>query len=204
MFGLSKRAQIYILAGLLVVFVLTVWLNRTQAPALTGVVAANQRFQPLQVEDPTLRMDLLDRIHKQEYTGTHRNIFSSEPPPPPASEMKKALSPPVPVVPAGPPPLEVPATFFGYLTNPKTGRRQAFFTSGEDVFVVDEGGMLLNRFRLLKVGNNSVDLEEISSGRRATLTLELPPPGQQLPGQQFPPQQQPIPPSQDPPPREYR
>jgi hypothetical protein len=204
MFGLSKRVQIYILAGLFVVLVLTFWLNRTQAPTLTGVVAANQKFQPLQVEDPTLRMDLLDRIHKQEYAGTHRNIFSSEPPPPSPSELRKALPPPVQVVPAGPPPLEVPATFFGYLTSPKTGRRQAFFSSGDDVFVVDEGGMLLNRFRLLKVGNNSVDLEETSSGRRATLTLELPPQqGQQLPPQ-LPPQQQ-LPQSQDPvPPRDQR
>ena len=195
MFGLSKRAQIYALAALLVIFVLTAWLNRTQAPALTGVVAANQKFQPLKIEDPSLRMDLLDRIHKQEYTGTHRNIFSAEPPLPPVSELKRKALPPVPVVPPPPPPLEVPATFFGYLTSPKTGRRQAFFTNGDDVFVVDEGGMLLNRFRLLKVGNNSVDLQEISSGRRATLTLELPP-------QQLPPQQQQIPPSQDPPPRD--
>ena len=203
MFGLSKRVQIYLFIGLLVILVLTIWLNRTQTPALTGVVTANQKFQPLNVEDPALRMDLLDRIHKQEYTGSHRNIFSAEPPPPPASELRKNALPPAPVVPAGPPPLEVPATFFGYLTNPRTGKRQAFFTNGDDVFVVDEGEILMNRFRVLKIGNNSVDLEETSSGRRATLTLELPPPGlppQGLPPQALPPQQ--VPPAQDPPPRD--
>jgi len=193
MLGLSKRVQVYLLVVLLVILVLTFWLNRTQAPALTGIVAANQKFQPLNIVDPTLRMDLLDRIHKQEYTGTHRNIFNAEPPPPPISEQKMHPLPEVPVVPAGPPPLEVPATFFGYATNPKTGKRQAFFTSGDDVFVIDEGGTLLNRFRVLKVGNNSVDLEETSSGRRATLTLELPP-------QQ--PQQSPSPSQDPPPPRE--
>ncbi len=179
--ALSRRNQIYILVALLVLFALTAWLNRTQAPALTGVVAANQKFQPLNIEDPTLRMDLLDRIHKQEYTGTHRNIFLAELPPPPAPPVTSIPAPIVPVVPAGPPPLEVSATFFGYSINPKTGRRQAFFLNGDDVFVVDEGGMLLNRFRVLKIGNNSVDVEEVSSGRRTTLRLELLPTAQQPP-----------------------
>ena len=184
---------------MLVILVLAIWLSRSQAPAIMGVVTANQRFEPLKVEDPTLRMDLLERIHKQEYTGTHRNIFNAEAPPPPISvtELKKKMLPVGPVVPPPPPPLEVPATFFGYLANPRTGRHQAFFTNGDDVFVVEEGGMLLNRFRLLKVGNNSADLEEVSSGRRATLTLEAPPqqlPPQQYPQQQFPPVQDRVPP----------
>ncbi len=187
--ALSRRNQIYLFVALLVILVVTIWLNRTQAPALTGVVAANQKFQPLSIEDPTLRMDLLDRIHKQEYTGTHRNIFSAAPPPPPPSVLKRNSLPLPLASPPAPPPLEVPATFFGYSTNPKTGKRQAFFTNGDDVFVIDEGGTLLNRFRVLKVGNNRVDLEEISSGRRATLTLELP---QQLPrSQELPPRDQP-------------
>lgn len=181
----SRRNQIYVLIALLVILVLTVWLNRNQAPALTGVVTANQKFEPLNVEDPTLRMDLLERIHKQEYAGRHRNIFSAEPLPPPPSAMKTNLPPPPPMPPPPPPPLEVPATFFGYSTNPQTGKRRAFFTNSDDVFVVDEGGTLLNRFRVLKIGNNSVDLEEISSGRRATLTLELP--AQQPPVPQQPP-----------------
>jgi hypothetical protein len=179
--ALSRRNQIYLLVGLLVIFLLTAWLNRTQAPALTGVVAANQKFQPLNIEDPTLRMDLLDRIHKQEYTGTHRNIFVAELPPPPVLPVTPIQAPVGPVVPPPPPPLEVSATFFGYSTNPKTGRRQAFFLNGDDVFVVDEGGTLLNRFPVLKIGNNSCDVEEIASGRRATLRLELLPPGQQPP-----------------------
>lgn len=185
--ALSRRNQIYVLVALLVILVLTFWLNRNQAPALTGVVTANQKFEPLNVEDPALRLDLLERIRKQEYTGKHRNIFNAEPLPPPPSAMKKNPLPPQPMPPPPPPPLEVPATFFGYSTNPQTGKRRAFFTNGDDVFVVDEGGTMLNRFRLLKVGNNSVDLEEISSGRRATLTLELPP--QQQPLQQQPPLQ---------------
>jgi hypothetical protein len=32
----------------------------------------------------------------------------------------------------------------------------------------------MNRFKVLKIGNNTAELEEISSGRRTTVNLELP------------------------------
>jgi hypothetical protein len=174
--ALSRRTEIRVLAGLIVLLGLSLWYARTRTPALAGVSAANFKYEPLKVEDPALRMDLLERIQKLEYTGTHRNIFSAEPPPPPAPPASKT-NPAVaaPQGPAGLPPLEIPVTFFGYAVNPQTGKRQAFFTNGDDVFVVPEGGMLLNRFRLIKVGNNTADIVEESSGRRATLTMELPP-----------------------------
>ena len=51
----------------------------------------------------------------------------------------------------------------------------AFFTSGDDVFVVAEGDKFLNAFRLIHIGNESADVEEISTGRHATLLLVEPP-----------------------------
>jgi hypothetical protein len=174
MMDTKRRNETIVLAVLVIGFALVFWYNRSHTPELAGVFASSRSFKPLNVEDPTLRMDLLEKIHKQEYAGTHRNIFSAEPPPPPAPPASER---PVvgPVPPAAPPPLEVPATFFGYAMNPQTGKRQAFFTNGDDVFVVEEGGMLLNRFKVVKIGNNTVDLEEASSGRHVTLTMELPP-----------------------------
>jgi hypothetical protein len=43
---------------------------------------------------------------------------------------------------------------------------------GEDVYIVAEGEVLLNRYRILKVGNASLEFEELSSGRRGTAPLE--------------------------------
>ncbi len=174
---MSRKTQIYLLVGLLLLLVIVVLVNRNTAPALTGV-AADEKFQPLNVEDPALRLDLLEKIHKQEYAGTHRNIFSITAPPPPVPQPGQPgyIPPAPPPVPAGPPPVVVPATFFGYAVTPRTGKRQAFFTNGDDVFVVEEGATLVNRFRLLKIGNNTADLEEISSGRRTTVNMEQPPP----------------------------
>ncbi len=70
--------------------------------------------------------------------------------------------------PPPPPPVEVPAQFFGYASMPSSPRRLAFFLNGDDVIVVQEGSVFLSRFRLDKIGNDSADVEEVSSGRHAT------------------------------------
>jgi hypothetical protein len=76
--------------------------------------------------------------------------------------------------PPPPPPLTVPATFFGYVTDARSGVKRAFFNEGEEVHVVGIGEVLLGRFRLLQIGNSTAELEETSSGRRTTLTMEEP------------------------------
>jgi hypothetical protein len=174
---MSKRTQTYVLGALLVILVIAYFSSRNQAAVLPGVLAADMKYQPMNIEDPALRLDLLDKIHKQEYEGRHRDIFSAGPPPLTPEETRKIeASRKAAEVPAGPPPLDVPATFYGYALNLQTGKRQAFFlaSNNEDVFIVSEGGTLMNRFKVVKIGNNTAELEEISSGRRTTVNLELP------------------------------
>ncbi len=50
---------------------------------MSGVLASDTSFHPLSVEEPHLRLDLLDKIKKLDYSGSHRNIFIFGPPPPP-------------------------------------------------------------------------------------------------------------------------
>ncbi len=167
---MSRRVQIYLLAGLLGVLGLIGYSYWFRSPAAPGVSSANDRFQPLAVENPSLRLDLLQKIRKFEYAGEHRNIFSATLPPPPPPKTRTTTA--GPSTPPPPPPLEVPVKFFGYVSYVRTGMRRAFFTNGEDVFILAEGETLLSRFRLLHIGNSSADLEEIATGRRATLVLE--------------------------------
>ena len=56
--------------------------------------------------------------------------------------------------------------------------RRAFFATNnnEDVFIAGEGDTLMGRFRVVKLTNTTADVEEVSSGRRATLILEEPGP----------------------------
>jgi hypothetical protein len=134
-------------------------------------------YTPIEVENPSLRLDLLEGLRKVEYTGRHRNIFSEIAPPPvltPAEVAKRDAEMHSAVV-AGPPPVApvmVDLKFYGYVDDPKTGNRRAFFTNGDDVFIAGVGDTLENRLRVVHIGNDSVELEEISSQRHTTLTIE--------------------------------
>jgi len=169
---MSRRNQIIALVVLLAVLALVLYHNWSGPSSIPVISASDGKYQPLSVENPSLRLDLLERIRKFEYTGRHRNIFSASLPPPPLPKVAPGKT--GPMTPPPPPPLEVPVKFFGYAADPQTGRRRAFFTNGEDVFIVAEGETLLNRFRLLHIGNTTADVEEMASGRRATLVLEEP------------------------------
>jgi hypothetical protein len=185
---MSRRTQIGLLIGLLVVLVVVYLSNRTQMSGLQGVMASDSTFQPLNVEEPDLRLDLLAKLQKLDYpAGAHRNIFSAVPlPVEPTPEEKKRMERQYPTVthPPPPPPVEVPAQFFGYASMPSSPRRLAFFLNGDEVLVVQEGSVFLGRFRLDKIGNDSADVEEVSSGRHATVQMTQPPAGEQPPPNQ--------------------
>ncbi|HXQ26025.1 MAG TPA: hypothetical protein VN822_06430 [Candidatus Acidoferrales bacterium] len=176
---MSRRTEIYLLVGLAVVLAAVLYFrNRSDVPGIAGVFAADTKFVPLDVQEPQLRLDQLEKLRKLEYSGSHRNIFVAAPPPvaKPAGRAMKAPEPFVgPMKPPPPPPLQVPGEFFGYAAQPDTGRKFAFFTSGDDVFVVAEGDTFLNNFRVVHIGNDSADVEEISTGRRATVPMTQPP-----------------------------
>lgn len=178
---MSQRTQIYVLVALLAVLAFVVYyyeFGHSAVPGIsTGVLAANSKFEPLDVQEPALRLDELARLQKLQPSTSHRNIFVAAPPPPPKQTTQPGAEKPIVVGPVyqAPPPVQVPAEFFGYASRPNTGKRVAFFTAGDDVLVVPEGDKFLNNYRLVHIGNESADVEEISSGRHATVPLVQPP-----------------------------
>jgi len=184
---MSRRTQIAVLISLLVLLVVVYWWNRNDVPGFQGVSQADtSKFTPLDVQAPDLRLDLLAKIHDTVYTGSNRDIFNGTAPPSaksqPGETPKRFVArklpgdpypqTPPPVVAAPLPPVAVPAQFFGYATRPGGTRRVAFFLDGEDVIVVAEGDTFLGNYRLVHIGNDSADVEEMSSGRHATVQLE--------------------------------
>jgi len=136
-------------------------------------VAVDARFSPLNVDNPALRLDILQRFLALEYKGVHRSIFSASLPPPPAPPpTKQVVVDPGP--PPGPPPLVVDAKYFGYVSDYSGSHRRAFFATNnnDDVVIAGEGDTLMGRFRVVRLTNTTAEMEEVSSGRRTTLTLE--------------------------------
>jgi len=148
--------------------------QKTLAP--TGAVAVTQNYRLLSVENPAPHTDRREAARKSEYKSNGRNPFSPIAPqlPQTPDQGVKRKEPSGPQVEPPPPALTIPANmhFFGYGTVPNGTARRAFFTDGEDVYIVSEGEVLLNRFRILKVNNASLDFEEVSSGRHGTANLE--------------------------------
>lgn len=175
---MKQKNQIALLAGLLVVAGTVWYFERSKPAAEVGTVSKEHSYQLLSVENPQLHLEELEAAQKTEYKSlTGRNPFSLVAPPPVQVQQASIVEPRVfkgPMPEPPPPPLKLPPNmkFFGYGTIPSGTSRRAFLTDGEDVFIVAEGDVLLNRFRIVRVGNASLDFEEVSSGRRGTAILE--------------------------------
>jgi len=175
---MTRRNQIAsaLLAAILLLLAYVIYSNFRQPGAVVVAISAGQGFVPLAVENPALRIDLLEQLRKFQYEGPRRNIFSTEALPVEVAEQftpgPVIAPPPTPF--SGPAPLVVPVVFFGHVTDTRSGTRRAFFSEGEEVYVLGLGEILLSRFRLVQIGNSTAELEELASGRRATLTMENP------------------------------
>jgi hypothetical protein len=182
---MKQRIQIYglLALGAILVYVLySAYFGHSDVPGAPVETAADARFVPLDIQEPQLRLDLLERIQKSEYSGSHRNVFvATPPPPPPAVAQQKAapqfMGPRVPPPPP-PPPLHVPGEFFGYASTPGTRRRVAFYKNGDDVSLIAEGDTFLGNLRLVHIADDNVDVLEISSGRHARVAMVQPAAGQ--------------------------
>src|ERR1700674_2219729 len=102
---MSRRTEIYLLVALGVILAVVFYYSRTgPSSGVSGVLAENSKFLPLDVQEPKLHMDALERLRKLEYSGTHRNIFVAEAPPPVLAPGQQPSRPPEPFVGPKPPP----------------------------------------------------------------------------------------------------
>jgi len=133
-----------------------------------------KNYAPLPVENPELRRWKIDASRRTAYQSSGRDLFSASLPP--AQVQRKPEPAPTPVIPATPepPPPALPANmkFFGYGTVPNGTSKRAFLSDGEEVYIVGEGDTLLGRFRIVRIGNASLEFEELTSGRRNSASLD--------------------------------
>ena len=144
-------------------------------------------------QDPTLLTGILVKLQSVKVEGAHRNLFNwgtAQPvnvgngtlvakdtrpvPNPLAGRMIGPEEPPKPVPPPPPPPPPaIPLKFYGYVTNASNkGPRRAFFLEGDDIHVVNEGDTVKRRYRIVRIGVNSVVVEDTDFHSQQTLPLE--------------------------------
>ena len=173
---MKQKKQFVVLAVLLLIAggIWFLYFDRDKPIVTADAGSAAKNYQLLSVENPSLHKEGVERARKTEYRSSGRNIFSRElPPPPPPLHPKPDPKPPIlPPIKVEPKVAPLPVKFFGFGTVPNGTKRVAFFSDGEEVYVVAEGELLLNRFRILRIGNANLEYEEVSSGLRGTANLE--------------------------------
>lgn len=128
--------------------------------ASRGTAPAAQSF------DPTLRLNLLAAVEGVQYKGSGRNIFRSlEEAPIPKPVAPALKGPPVP-----PPPPPIPLRFYGFASRPGQPKK-VFLSEGEAIFIAAEGEIVNRRYRVVHIGVNTVEVEDVLDGRRQVLPL---------------------------------
>ncbi len=150
----------------------------TAAPGTAGGSAAGRgrggRPVPpviLSTLDPTLRLDWLRASEDVKYEGKGRNIFRAGSEPPPvdtARVIPRNTQPGVPPGPPPPPPINL--KYYGFASKPGEPR-QAFLSQGEDVFIAGEGDIVNRRYKVVRIGPVSVEVEDLQYNHRQVLPL---------------------------------
>jgi hypothetical protein len=146
------------------------------------------RMQEVTVEaqqgqiDPTLRLDLLERLKSVKLTGGGRNLFE---PGMPKAEARQITAAGPRIMP-GPTAMQqaqaaaaaqagmqaIPLKFFGFVAPASgNGPRRGFFLDGDDVLVVNEGDTVKGRYRIVSLDTKSAQVEDITANNKQVLSI---------------------------------
>jgi hypothetical protein len=143
-------------------------LTQTPAQRPAGKAALKLGKRPkVDSLDPTLRLDLLAASERTQYEGNGRNIFVSQAedvviPKPvapgrtdgPGDEQSAYHLPPPPAV------APIPLKFYGFASSPGEPKK-IFLKLGEDVFVAGEGEIVDRRYKVVRISNTSVEIQDV-------------------------------------------
>lgn len=165
-------------------------------PAARTTRSGNEDFHPtlklpddfdLSKVDPTLRTDLLARVREVGEVGGSRSLFEfytpplpppkpvppiipTQPKPDPFKEAAKQAADAKPAPPPPPPP--IPLKYFGYEGIPRGGSKlRAHFVDGEENYFGWENDTIKNRYRIVRIGTTSVEMEDTVSKNTQTLRI---------------------------------
>jgi hypothetical protein len=170
---------------LLIVLALTVavaaamqwWPTKPAAPAPAASNArraAGKTPETVEPADLVVRLDEL-KGERPDAEGTDRNPFRFKPkppPPPPAPPVTQRPAQPEgpPVNQGPPPPPPIPLKFIGTV-EPKPGDKVAAFSDCRYTFRGREGEVIDGRYRLVRIGVESVVMEYVDGRGRTTIRL---------------------------------
>ena len=170
---MKQRKQLLAVFVLLVIAGAIWFYNSRQNPVAPGAAVIASGYTPMNVDNLQLRSAKLDANRTAAYKGTGRNPFDATPPPPPPPRVPKPGDKDYEPPPPPPPPVaELPLKYYGYGTVPNGTARRAYLTDGDEIYVVAEGDTLLGRYRILKIGNSTLEFEDVTSHIQGRKNIE--------------------------------
>lgn len=178
--------------------------RRVTTPARRRVQGGGQAFQPVWASlrdeegfnpleaDPTLRTDLLEAVRSVTFTNVDRNIFEFTTrrrveAPPSAAEIARAndlqraaerqAAPPAAVQPSTAQTPRAPRLnwrYYGFANADQDGEKRAFLLDGTDVLIGSEGDVFKNRYKIVRIGQTQIVIEDMQFQSEQELTLEAP------------------------------
>jgi hypothetical protein len=130
---------------------------------------------PSTITAPDVQLQALNEERPKPVASPRRNLFRFKPkapPAPPPAARQAASNAATQNGPPGPPPLApIPMRFIGIVEAPERAEKVAVLTDGRGIYHGHEGDIIEGRYRLLRIGAESVDMAYLDGRGRQTIRL---------------------------------
>jgi hypothetical protein len=183
----TERGRQLLLAAVVVVLAIVIYrmwpsTSAAEVPSSNGgggMTASRQQHAPATPTAPGVNLEALSS-ERPRPEAAERNLFRfrQKPPPPPPAPPRPTTQPLMPVnptPPGPPPPPQVPPItlkFIGLMEAPTQKQKIAVLSDGRNApFLGKEGDIIEGRFRILKIGVESIELAYVDGRGRQTIRL---------------------------------
>jgi hypothetical protein len=177
----SEQRKRLMLAGLVVILAVALFRAWMAVPAnvpTPGFRLAAERRQASpasSAEAPDVRLDALE-AERPHPTDARRNLFrfgsvaraAAPEPSVPDRSFQMPPPPPMPTAPSVPP---ITLKFIGIVEAPEKSQRWAVLSDNRGVYQGREGDTIEGRYRILKIGTESIELAYLDGNGRQTIRL---------------------------------
>lgn len=179
-----KQYAALILMAIAVFMIVRVYRANAYRAAKNSAAALSSRASAaaLQLQDPRLHLDILQRAEAITYRGTGKNIFrerdDAKIPPvkvspllhkPMGAQAAKNVVPAPPPGPPPPPPINL--VFFGYSTR-KGEKPKVFLSQGDNIWIAHEGDVVDRHYKILRVTPTQIEVEDLLTNNRQSIRLK--------------------------------
>ncbi|HUR35844.1 MAG TPA: hypothetical protein VM032_18700 [Vicinamibacterales bacterium] len=177
-----ERRRLYVLVALLVVALIAAairfWPSTAGPAAARAAARANRRAasRPAGVTAPDVHLQALGEERPRPVSEPRRDLFRFKPKPaPPRVSPPVTASAAAPSTPSGPPPAPglapIAMRFIGLVEAPEHAQKIAILSDGRGIYQGREGDIIEGRYRILKIGVESIDMAYIDGRGRQTIRL---------------------------------